>query len=360
MKTIAPLSRLLPRPLHSLGFWLVPLAIILPGCLGAKNGSRSEVHHFSGATMGTSYSVRVVEQSSPSSAPLDLDSIQEKVDRRLGEINRQMSTYDAESELSRFNNHEGKDWFTVSKETAHVVAFALQVAEDTGGAFDPTVGPAVNLWGFGPGKDRVLPPPEAELAVVRLRIGYAKLSVRTNPSALRKSQSDLLVDLSAIAKGFAVDEISALLDELGFASSMVEIGGEVRTRGNKPDDSPWRIGVEKPDSGGRSLQKVYPLHDGALATSGDYRNFFEREGIRYSHTIDPTTARPVQHQLATVSVLAENCMKADALATALLVMGDAVGYDWCVEQKVAALFLVRDGSTVVERTTPRFEELTTP
>ncbi|NOY29062.1 MAG: FAD:protein FMN transferase [Planctomycetes bacterium] len=304
--------------------------------------------------MGTRYSVRVVADR----VSFDLTAVQKKVGRRLGEINRQMSTYDAKSELSRFNHYEGKDWFAVSDDTARVVEFALQVAADSGGAFDPTVGPAVNLWGFGPEKDRELPPAEAELAEALARVGYAKLMVRRDPPALRKSQPDLAVDLSAIAKGFAVDEISKLLEELGFANSMVEIGGEVRTRGNKAEGSPWRIGVEKPDSGGRSLQKVYPLNDRALATSGDYRNFFERDGVRYSHTIDPATARPVQHKLATVSVLADSCMKADALATALLVMGDAAGYDWCVEHKVAALFLIREDASIVERTTPRFEELT--
>jgi len=331
---------------------------LLPGCLGAEVDSRTELRDFSGATMGTRYSVRVVGEAPVFTARLALDLIQEKVDQRLGEINHLMSTYDPESELSRFNRYKGDDWFAVSAETAHVVEFALKVAVDTRGAFDPTVGPVVNLWGFGPGKDRVLPPAEAEIAAARLLVGYAKLAVRVDPPALLKLQADLYVDLSAIAKGFAVDEISKLLVELGYVNSMVEIGGEVRTRGSKADESPWRIGVEKPDSRGRSLQKVYPLHDAALATSGDYRNFFEYQGVRYSHTIDPATGQPVQHQLATVSVLANSCLEADALATALLVMGDRQGYNWCIEHDVAALFLIRDGTDVVQRTTPRFEELT--
>jgi len=339
--------------------YLMPLvAVSLLGCGSVPGEKRQELFHFFGATMGTSYSVRLVAERETDLAPFNLKAVQEKVDRRLSEINSMMSTYDTESELSRFNGYKGEDWFVVSAETARVVEFALRVATDSGGAFDPTVGPAVNLWGFGPDKDRVLPPAEADIAAALARVGYAKLMVRTDPPALRKLQPDLYVDLSAVAKGFAVDEVSALLDELGFADSMVEIGGEVRTRGSKPDNIAWRIGVEKPDSAGRLLQEIFQLNDAAMATSGDYRNFFERDGVRYSHTIDPSTARPVQHQLATVSVLAGNCMRADALATALLVMGDAVGYDWCVERKVAALFLIRHGVAVEERATPRFEELT--
>ncbi len=342
-----------------LGFLQLFLSFVaaLPGCFGAEVDFRTELHHFSGATMGTSYSVRVVENAPVSTARLELKLLQAKVDQRLGEINRLMSTYDTESELSRFNQHQGKGWFSVSRETAHVVEFALKVASETGGAFDPTVGPVVNLWGFGPDKNQELPPTEANLAAARLLIGYTKLAVRADPPALRKSHPGLYVDLSAIAKGFAVDEISKLLSKLGFVSSMVEIGGEVRTQGSKPGNSPWRIGVEKPDAKGRSLLEVFRLHDAALATSGDYRNFFEHKGIRYSHTIDPTTARPVQHQLATVSVLAETCLEADALATALLVLGDRDGYAWCLEHGVAALFLIRNDHKVVRRATPQFEKM---
>lgn len=339
------------RTTNILALLLVALCL---GCSNAESGP-AELHHFSGATMGTSYSVRVVSKDNQ----LDLDAIQQKVDDRLSEINRMMSTYDPKSELSRFNRHESQDWFSVSEETALVVEFALKVAADSEGAFDPTVGPVVNLWGFGPKKPRNLPPSAEDIAAALQRIGHNKLQVRRDPPALRKTQADLYVDLSAIAKGFGVDDVSRLLKELGFANSMVEIGGEVRTRGSKSGNEPWRIGVEKPDSKGRKLQEIFELHEGALATSGDYRNFFEREGVRYSHTINPATARPVQHNLATVSVLADKCLEADALATALLVMGDSKGYDWCIQHKVAAMFLIRNGKQVSERATPRFEELTT-
>ena len=308
--------------------------------------------------MGTRYSVRIVDESGTHDAPLKLAAIQDHVESRLNDINRQMSTYDPQSELSRFNSYRGNDWFAVSPATAHVVEFALQLAVDSGGAFDPTVGPLVNLWGFGPKKRKESPPSEEEIAAARALVGYTNLAVRTDPPALRKLHADLYVDLSAIAKGFAVDEISQLLEELGITSSMVEIGGEVHTRGSRPGGLPWRIGVEQPDLRARKLRKVYQLYDAAIATSGDYRNFFEYEGVRFSHTIDPATGQPVRHQLATVAVLADSCLEADALATALLVMGDHQGYDWCVEREVAALFLVREGTDVVQRATPRFQART--
>jgi len=333
------------------------VVVVLLSLLAPRMFFCAAVRDFSGATMGTRYTVRLVDDSWALGGSFDIAIIQKHVDQRLGEINRLMSTYDAESELSKFNQHTGNDWFSVSDETATVVKFALRVAADSDGAFDPTVGPAVNLWGFGPKKTRPRLPSDEQIAAVLARVGYDQLEVQQNPPALRKSNPTLSLDLSAIAKGYAVDAISDLLAEEGYDRSMVEIGGEVRTRGLKPDDLPWRIGIEKPDTGGRSIQRIVELRDAALATSGDYRNFFERDGVRYSHTIDPTTGRPVQHRLATVTVVADSCMEADALATAVLVMGDQRGYDWCMKHGICALLMVRSSQSVVERSTPKFQQL---
>lgn len=302
---------------------------------------------FSGPTMGTRYNVRCVTSSSTP----DSEGLQNAIDQRLADINQMMSTYIADSELSRFNQYTGAGWFTVSAETAKVVAFALETAEATGGALDPTVGPVVNLWGFGPEGRRDKPPTEAEIEAARSRIGYAKLQVRTDPPALKKTQPDVYVDLSAVAKGYAVDAIGNLLVEHGFTSYMVEIGGEVVTAGTKPAGVPWQIGIEKPDSDGRSVRTILESKNEAIATSGDYRNFFERDGQRYSHTIDPATGRPVRHDLATVTVRADHCMRADSLATALLVLGPERGYDWAEQHGVAAMFLRRSDDGVAERTT---------
>lgn len=331
---------------------LAVLCAAVSGCERAapQQQAQGALRSFSGPTMGTRYNVTVVAPGA------HVAELQAGVDKRLAEINRLMSTYDPDSELSRFNRHEGTDWFSVSEETAAVVRFALGVAEDSGGAFDPTVGPAVNLWGFGPDKRPTRPPSDEEVAAALERVGHQAVAARLDPPALRKSDPAVYVDLSAVAKGYASDEVSAVLAERGATASMVEIGGEVVTRGRKPGGAPWRIGVEQPESGGRSLRTAIELSDEALATSGDYRNFFEAGGVRYSHTIDPTTGRPVEHTLATVTVRAESCMEADALATALLVMGAERAYDWAEQRGVAALLVERAGDAFRERATSAWEE----
>jgi len=332
---------------------VTPLALLTTAMLGCGQPRQTEIQEFSGPTMGTRYSVRAVAgEHIPSQ-----DQTQEKIDALLAHINRLMSTYDPESELSRFNQSTSDDWFPVSPETAHVVQAALEIADASGGAFDPTVGPAVNLWGFGPDKKIREPPSDEAIASVLDQIGHQHLEVRMSPPALKKNIPELYVDLSAIAKGYAVDAVSDLLSDLGFTASMVEIGGEVRTRGTKPGGAAWRIGVEDPASDERKIYRVLELVDLSLASSGDYRNYFELDGRRYSHTIDPRTARPVEHDLATVSVVANSAMEADALATTLMALGEQKGYDWCVEHEVAALLLVRDEEAGVrELATPRFIE----
>lgn len=312
---------------------------------------------FSGPTMGTRYTVSLALDPQSPEEPPDLAKIKLQVNNRLAEINRLMSTYDPNSELSRFNRYDGDDWFSVSPETAQVVSAALEIAARSSGAFDPTVGPVVNLWGFGPQKDLVEPPSDAAIADALENVGYQNVTVQMDPPALKKSLPSVYLDLSGIAKGYASDSVSELLKELGFANSMVEIGGEVRTRGRKKDKRPWRIGIEQPDERSRRVHAAVRLVDAGMATSGDYRNFFEYQGVRYSHTVDPTTGRPVTHNAASASIVAATAMEADALATAVLVMGDERGYDWCREQGLAAMLLVRDGDEIVERTTPEFEKL---
>ena len=288
---------------------------------------------FSGATMGTRYTVTVVGEIDP--------ELPKKVDARLAEINRLMSTYDPESELSRFNQYQEADWFPVSTETAKVVQFALGVSKATDGAFDPTVGPAVNLWGFGPEGRRAEPPSEKEIEKTRERIGYEHVSVRTDPPALRKYRADIYLDLSAVAKGYAVDEISDLLVNEGHTDSLVVIGGEIRARGRKPDGTLWKIGIEEPDSAGEPISRSVNLENTSVSTSGDWRNSFVDHEVRYSHVIDPQTARPVRHKLASVTVFADTSIQADSWSTSLLVIGENRGIAWCERNKVAAMFFIR-------------------
>lgn len=300
----------------------------------------------SGSTMGTRYAVTVPERDGR-------PELHRKITARLSSINKLMSTYDPKSELSRFNSHPGTEWYPVSPETAHVVQFALQVAADTGGALDPTIGPLVNVWGFGPEGRRHKPPDEKEIGEVENRVGYRKVEARKDPPALRKKQADVYLDLSAIAKGYAVDQLVELLDAEGITNALVAIGGDIYAHGRKPDGSAWQVGIEKPDAPNRLHANRLNLCDLAVSTSGDWRNAFEHEGTRYSHVIDPRTARPVQHDVASVTVVADSSMEADATDTALLVMGYRKGLAWCENHNVAAIFLVRDegGEIIVKEST---------
>ncbi len=327
----------------------LPLVLLLP-FLSNLGSLAQENKTFTGPTMGTRYAISVVGHG----AVQDTGALKRLVDSWLENFNRLMSTYDPDSELSRFNRHRENDWFAVSQETAEVVQYALQIARDTEGAFDPTVAPLVSLWGFGPEGRRIEPPTDEQNEVARRRVGFQHLSVRTQPPALRKAIPDLAVDLSALAPGFAADELSELLQAQGCRASLVDIGGEIVARGRKPNGSPWRIGVEAPS--GNLSKRMIELQDTAVATSGDTRNAFVHGGVRYSHVIDPHTGKPVRHDLASVTVLADTCKRADALATALLVMGDKTGYAWCERHNVAALFMIRamDG-TITEHGTPAFE-----
>ncbi|QDT69034.1 Thiamine biosynthesis lipoprotein ApbE precursor [Planctomycetes bacterium MalM25] len=310
--------------------------------------------------MGTSYSVTLVGGTRS-----EADQEKRAIDERLALLNKRMSTYDPKSELSRFNASDSTGWFEVSAETASVVASALDLAGSTEGAYDPTVGPLVNLWGFGPGKRRTRPPSEDEISSVKESVGYSSIDTRLDPPALIKANPAVQIDLSSIAKGHGSDVIAELLTAAGYEAFMIEIGGEVRTRKTKPGGLPWRIGLEKApheaDGGRLQIQSVVELTDHSLATSGDYRNYFEHEGVRYSHTIDPTTGRPVTHAGATVTVLADTCREADGLATALLVLGPVAGYDWAIEQEIAAYFVSRepDGS-LTPKPTPNWRRLTSP
>lgn len=296
--------------------------------------------HLSGRTMGSTYSVKY--RSAPD-AP-SLKAMQMEVDALLTEINQTMSTYDPESELSRLNRMRTTDWVPVSASLLAVLKAGLEIGVQSEGAFDMTVGPLVNLWGFGPEFHPDLVPLEADIVAARARGGPDKLTLRDSPPAIRKHRPDVFLDLSGIAKGYGVDRIGELLSAHGIEHYMVEIGGEVRVRGLNARDTPWRIAIEKPLPGERSVQGVLALSDIALATSGDYRNFFEIAGRRYSHTIDPATGWPVDNHLVSVTVLTDTSMRADAWATAFLVLGPERGMPIAERLGLPVLFIIeRDG-----------------
>lgn len=326
------------------------LAVTAAGCNRAK--PQSDVVTISGRTMGTTYSVKIAGLPQAHTR----EQVQKEIAKRLETVDRQMSTWRKDSEISRFNAQRGTGWFPVSPDTAKVVQEANRISELSAGAFDVTVGPLVNLWSFGPENRPQRVPADEEIAKRRQSVGFGKLDVRANPPALRKADPALSVDLSAIAKGFGVDRVAEYLDSLNAAGYMVEIGGEVRCRGSRSDGGDWRIGIQSPADVGALSVRAVALKNRSLATSGDYRNYFEQDGRRYSHTIDPRTGRPVRHALASVSVLAESCMTADALATTIMVLGPERGREFARRHKLAVLLLVAEGDGFRQIATPAFNE----
>ncbi len=306
-----------------------------------------------GATMGTTYTVKVVVREGEGTAGDRLDVM---IGNLLGGVDNTMSTYIDSSEVMEFNRHGAGD-IAVSGDLLEVVAEAQRVARLSGGAFDVTVGPLVDAWGFGP-RGFTDPPSDESIGRLLAVTGFEHIGVDRDHSLLTKGSEDVQIDLSAIAKGFAVDRVAGALIRDGFADFMVEVGGEVRAHGRNAERRVWRIGIERPQEGGRSIHTVVALPDLALATSGDYRNFIVRDGVRVSHAIDPRIGRPISHDLASVSVIQANCMTADAMATALEVLGPVDGMELAASHDIPALFLVRlaDG-TFEERRSPMWTAL---
>ncbi len=347
----APPPQRKPRRVWSVVIVLVLVALFVVARFGRTN---LRLQTITGPTMGTAYSIKLVVDPA-TFGPEDENLLREQIAECLTTVNMRMSTYMPESELSRFNRHADETPFPISEQLLHVVSRAMEVSALSGGAFDITVGPIVNAYGFGPDPRRGDGPSNEELAALRERVGGHLIAVDAKAHTLRKKHPQVYCDLSAIAKGYGVDQVAELLDNFGLDRYMVEIGGEVRTRGHNLENLPWQIAVEKPDPDTRGILQVLGLSGKAVATSGDYRNFYLRDGMRTSHTIDPRTGRPVTHNLASVAVVADDCEWADAWATALLVLGANEGYNVAERQGLDALFLIRhEDGAISRRQTPGF------
>ncbi|MBR9874402.1 MAG: FAD:protein FMN transferase [Vibrionaceae bacterium] len=312
--------------------WLVAFVslLVLAGC-----EQPAEQVHLTGPTMGTTYNIKyIAAEGIPAAAEL-----QKEVDRLLEEVNDQMSTYRKDSELSRFNQYTDSDAFEVSPQTATVVKEAIRLNKLTMGALDVTVGPLVNLWGFGPEARPDVVPSDEELAARKANTGIHHLTVDGNK--LSKDIPHLYVDLSTIAKGWGVDVIANYLQSEGVDNYMVEVGGEMRLKGVNREGVPWRIAIEKPTADERSIQEIIEPGDMAIATSGDYRNYFESDGVRYSHIINPQTGKPINHKVVSVTVLDKSSMTADGLATGLMVLGEDKGMAIANENNIPAFMIVK-------------------
>jgi thiamine biosynthesis lipoprotein len=315
--------------------------------------SRLPEHELTGSAMGTTFSILLIDPPVEISRQL----LQTRIVETLERIDKLLSTWRDDSELSSFNANPASGWIDVSLEFCVVIKRALEVSRLTEGAFDLTVGPLVNLWGFGPHGDTSEPPAEAALLAVMDNVGYEKLQTRCDRPAVRKSNGAVYVDLSGWAKGHAVDELAALLDQHQLKDYLVEIGGELKVRGHNAEGLNWAVAVEAPSTTERKPHSVMRVTDTSVATSGDYRNFFDHDGQRYSHTIDARTGRPISHELAAVTVVSESAAFADAMATALLVLGPAAGPKRAEDLGIAAFFLIRNQTNIEEVTTTPFDLL---
>ena len=323
-------------------FW-----VLLSGC----GPSVSDRLTFSGEALGTYYNVTIAAPP----PTVDEKAARSIVDRELAAINGLMSTYQPDSELSQFNCYAEDAPFQLSPSTAEVFRMAQTISEQSDGAFDITVGPLVNAWGFGPDAF-VNPPKEDVIASLLDRVGYQKLVLHQDGSVSKKNPA-LYCDLSAIAKGYAVDAAAKALESVGISRYMVEVGGEIRVAGANADGEKWRLGIEKPVSEGRQLHSIVRLGSGALATSGNYRNMYEIDGRLYSHTIDPHTGYPTQHRLASASVIHTSCAMADGYATALMALGPEKALELAKKQNLAAMLIVagKDGNNFETITTDAFK-----
>lgn len=321
-------------------------AVWLAGCSVSE---RREIQAIYGYAMGTSYSVKVVSTLTESR------HLQLGIDRVLANIDDRMSTYKPTSDISKFGSAAVNVPIAVDAKTAEVVNAALNIAATTHGAFDPTIEPLVDLWGFGPTVRNKTVPTAAEIQHQLDKVGYTAVRVSQERQTITKTEPREL-DLSAIAKGYAVDEVADFIEEQGFTDYLVEVGGEMRFSGRKPNNVEWAIAIEKPVVNERTPFQIVKVETGAMATSGDYRNYFEVEGQRFSHTIDPATGYPVDHNLASVTVVMSSCMAADAYATAFNVLGLEKGLKLAESLQIAAFFIYRDNTEFVSVQSTAFSQ----
>ena len=345
------LGKAAPMLRHQIARASVVLSVGVIGAC-ASTVDTTTLHTFQGPIMGTTFSVKMVERGVDTGR---IAALEAAVERTLTDIDQKMSTYRPDSEVTRFNRWRTTEPFHVSPDTLAVFQHALEISRVTHGAFDVTVGPLIDVWGFGPGGSASTLPTDADLNQLRGRVGYRKLELDVTSSTIRKLDPTLECDLSALAKGYAVDRVAEMLGAEGVEGFLVEVGGEIRTHGRNEHGQVWRIGIQRPVDGQPAVHRLVALSDLALATSGDYRNYYEIDGRQVSHTIDPRTGRPVDHSLASVSVIERSCVRADAIATALSVVGPNEGYAIAVEENWAALLIVRDDDgELYERETPAF------
>jgi thiamine biosynthesis lipoprotein len=305
-------------------------------------------HLFSGSTMGSLYHVTVDEDLTRE----EQAEVRSVIEERLRHVERLLSSYDSASEISRFNRHASVEPFALSREVVDVLLLARDVSERSGGALDVTIAPLVDAWGFGPIDRGDSIPDETLLDELLPLVGYERLVIDAAAGTIAKTDPAVRVDLSAVGQGYAVDAVTTALAGLGLRSFLVELSGELRAVGTRRDAAPWRIGIEAPDAGATDLWGTIELMDEGVSTAGDYLNYIEIDGVRYSHLVDPRTGWPGRMLGASVTVVHESAGAADAWDTALAVLGSEAGYALAEREGLAALFITRAGDGFRARITP--------
>jgi len=328
---------------------LVGLVLTLSACFPSNPSNKTELL-LQGRTMGTTYNIKVVATKEQ---VVGL-KLQQQIDDALKQVNQEMSTYIPTSEISQFNQSVSTEAVEVSAGFARVLEESIRLGKLSNGKLDVTVGPLVNLWGFGPDLRPETVPSDELLIATKKRIGLENLELDGNK--LSKKVPELYVDLSTIAKGYGVDVIAELIESNGLSNYLVEIGGELRLKGFKHTGELWVVAIEKPLTNERSIQQYIVPKDNAMATSGDYRNYFEADGVRFSHIIDPATGKPIKHNLVSVTVIHPSSMTADGLSTALMVMGMDQGMAFAIENDIAALFIAKTDNGFDEQFTVKFKQ----
>ena len=326
--------------------WLLSLfCFLLAAC---EQKPKYEAIAYSGNTMGTIYNIKLVVKPEQRTAA---KNTQAAIDTLLLDFNQSLSTYIKDSEIMTINAAPINQWIDVSPRFLGVLTLSQEVSTLSGGAFDATVAPLVNLWGFGADWRQDDPPTEQQITSAKKNVDFSAIEIDAENFRIKK-QKNIALDFSAVAKGYGVDELATYLWQQGFHHFMVEIGGELRLHGHNAEGMPWRIGVESPQTGGEI--RPIAVSEVGVATSGDYRNYFERDGVRFSHTIDPATGKPITHSLASVTVVAGSAAKADALATAFSVMGGNKTMALAAKEGIAVYLIERAQEGFSVRYSPAF------
>jgi len=328
---------------------LIIIAVIamLSACFPSADKNKEEVL-LQGRTMGTTYNIKVVVQSEA----FDAEKLQLGIDTLLKQLNQEMSTYINDSELSQFNQSKSLAPIEISLGLRRVVKEAIRLGHLSEGKLDVTVGPLVNLWGFGPQYQPETIPSDEQLKIARSRIGLNKLNLVGNK--LNKTIPNLYVDLSTIAKGYGVDLVAEYVEKQGINHYLIEIGGEMRLKGFKHTGELWHVAIERPVDTERSVHQIIIPKDNAVATSGDYRIYYEVDGQRFSHIIDPDTGKPIDHKLVSVTVIHPSSMTADGLSTAMMVMGEDKALAFAEKNDLAAYIISKSENGFIEQSTAKF------